>query len=332
MPAWTRLLFGISLAFLLFPLLISCTRGETFSETRSLMGTYITLTVDAPSRAAADPAVAAAFAELERLEGLFSRWIPESELSRLNRQAYLEPVAVSPELLELSRTALEIAAMTDGAFDPTIGPLVKLWRVSRRKVPPTPGEIAAARRLVDYRAVRIEGNRIRFLKKGLSFDLGGIAKGYAADRAVAVLKDHGIRSGIVAVAGDVRVFGGALRGKPWRVGIQDPRGDGLVAWAELSEKAVSTSGDYERFFMYDGVRYHHLIDPRTGLPARGLQGLSVFHETAVMGDGLATGLFALGPKEAQKKIEEKGLAAVWIDENGLLSMSFEARSIVHKAD
>lgn len=318
--------------FLLLLCLAGCEQApSTYKNTRPLMGTYITITVTADSSGQAEKTIEAGFLEVERLEALLSLWRPDSELSRVNATAFDGPVEVSSELLDISRKSLEIAQLTDGAFDPTIGPLVQLWNVTESQAPPDPEDIERARLLVDYRNVVIKGNKIRFLKKGITFDPGGIAKGYTADRVVAVLKSMGIQSGIVAIAGDIKVFGGGEEGQkkdPWQVGIQNPRGEGLIASVELSDGAISTSGDYERYFIFEGRRYHHLLDPATGYPAEGIQGVSVLHEQGVSCDGLATGLFVLGPERAKKKMEEMNLAGVIVTETGEIYVSPAARQRV----
>ena len=323
--AWLPLL-ALLLGGGLFP--AGCSRMESYRETRPLMSTYVSVTLLARDRRTASAAMEAAFAEVSRLEGVFSIWEPGTELSRVNARAAREPVALSADVLELSTRALEMAARTDGAFDPTIGPLVRLWRVTRRRRPPPEAEIEAARRLVGFRNVRLEEGRIRFLRDGVLFDPGGIAKGFTADRVVALLEERGIAGGVVAVAGDVRVFGGRRRGRPWRVGIRAPRGEGLLGWVELEDGAVSTSGDYERYFEYGGVRYHHLIDPRTGRPARGFRSVTVIAEDAVTADALATGLFVMGPGKARRKAGRERIRAVFVDEQGRVWASEAAQPIL----
>jgi len=297
-----------------------------------MMGTYVTITMMAESKGDAARAMEAGFSEVERLEKLLSTWRDDSELSRVNAEAWAAPVKVSAEVLELSEKAMDIARMTDGAFDPTMGPLINLWKVTRRSSPPSQKEIDESRSLVGYQNVVIENGSIRFLKKGMSFDLGGIAKGYTADKVVSVLKNRGIKSAIVAVAGDVKVFGGRFREKPWRVGIKHPRNEGLAASVELNDRAISTSGDYERFFVFKGKQYHHLLSPETGFPAEGLMSVSVIHEDGVMCDGLATGLFVLGPDRARRKLEDMKLAGVLIDGQGELYVSTAAKDIVRLED
>ena len=302
--------------------LMGCSPGPaTFEETRSLMGTYISITVLETDRIRAEQAIDKAFSEIRRLEHILSIWQEDTEISRLNRTAQLVPVQVSPEIRLLTEISLEVAARTDGAFDPTIGPLVALWKVTKRKAPPSDEEVLQARQQVDYRKIDLEGDQVKINGEGTTFDFGGIAKGYAADRAVAILKQEGIRAGIVSVAGDIRVFGGEHRGTPWKVGIQNPRGSGLIARLLMDEGCISTSGDYERYFEYEGRRYHHIIDPRTGYPAVGARSVSVLGTEAVYCDGLATGFFVLGPEAGLARMEEQGIAGLIVGSDGKPHMS-----------
>lgn len=292
-----------ALAFAL--LLWGCAREDSlYKETRTMMGTYVTITVERSGlpEILARAAARDAFAEIERVDRLMSTYKPESELSEVNLRAGEGPVRVDPELAETVGRALDVSRMTDGGFDPTIGPLVKLWGIaSKDERVPAKGEIEDALGLVDYRQVEVDlgASTVEINKKGMSIDLGGIAKGYAADRAVEALEKAGVTAGIVAVAGDLRLFGKRADGSPWRIGIQHPRDkDGLIARLGLTDAATSTSGDYERYFMKDGVRYHHIIDPRTGYPARGLVSVSVIAGSSWLADSLATGLFVMGPEKA----------------------------------
>ncbi len=309
-------------AGIMLGVLVGCSAGPaTFEETRSLMGTYISITVVETERNRAEQAIDKAFSEIRRLEHILSIWQEDTEISLLNRTAQRVPVQVSEEIRRLTETSLEVAARTDGAFDPTIGPLVALWKITKRKVPPSDEEVLQARRQVDYRKVDLEGDRVKINGEGTTFDFGGIAKGYAADRAVAVLKQEGIRAGIVSVAGDIRVFGGADRGTPWKLGIQNPRGPGLIARLLMDDGCISTSGDYERYFEYEGRRYHHIIDPRTGYPAAGARSVSVLGTESVYCDGLATGFFVLGPDAGLARMNEQGIAGLIVGSDGKLRMS-----------
>jgi len=292
----------------LFALLLAASacsgRPESYSKTRVIMGTYVTITAergDLPeilTRAA----VFDAFAEIERVDRLMSTYKQDSQLSEINRQAGIRPVKVDPEVMQAVKDALEVSRMTAGGFDPTVGPLVRLWGIGHEGARvPAPDEIKKALAVVNYKDVAVDAgaSTVYLTRKGMYLDLGGSAKGYASDRAVDVLKSKGIKGGIVAVAGDVRLFGSRSDSRPWGVGIQHPRDKGgLLAKLELTDAAVSTSGDYERFFIKDHTRYHHIFDPSTGYPAKGLMSLTVVAKEASLADPLTTGLFVLGPDKA----------------------------------
>lgn len=312
MPNVRSIHAGRSLAYVLVAALIaaalslpSCTGGGTpYKETRTVMGTYVTITAarDGLPEEAVRAAVGKAFGEIERVDALMSTYKPESELSRVNKHAGMGPVKVDPEVADTVGMALDIARETGGAFDPTVGPLVKLWGIaSKGGRVPSPGDIEATLGLVDYTQVVVDwqASTVFIKKPGMSMDLGGIAKGYASDRAAESLVKSGIPGGIVAVAGDLKLFGTHEDGTGWAVGIQHPRDKSKVmARFELSDRAISTSGDYERYFIKDGIRYHHIIDPRTGYPARGFMSVSVLSQASYMADSLATGLFVMVPDKA----------------------------------
>ncbi|MGA2193136.1 MAG: FAD:protein FMN transferase [Nitrospirota bacterium] len=269
------------------------------------MGTYVTITADADGKTDEEvrSAVDAAFGEVTRVDVLMSTYKPESQLNEINAHAGISPVKADPEVIENVKDAVYVAAVTGGAFDPTVGPLVKLWKIGSENARlPSPGEIERAKALVDYRQIKIdeEQGTIFIAKKGGSIDLGGIAKGYASDRAVESLKKSGIKGGIVACAGDLKVFGLRPDGRPWRVGIRHPRDkEALLAKVDLTDAATSTSGDYERYFIKDGVRYHHIIDPSTGYPARGLISVTVIAKESWRADAMCK-LFVMGPEKGYK--------------------------------
>jgi thiamine biosynthesis lipoprotein len=280
------------------------------------MDTLVTITVVSDSRQEADEALEAAFDEIRRLEELLSFWTEDSEIAAIYQNAGVRPVSVSPETLEVVERSLHIAEKTGGAFDPTVGPVMRLWDFREKRMP-TEKEIEGKLGLVDYRKVVVdrENSTVYLEVKGMSFDTGGIAKGYAVDRAVELLRKHGMESGLVAIAGDIRGFGP----RTWRIGIRDPRGEGdedVMAALELKDGAVSTSGDYERYFVLGGKRYHHLLYPKTGLPARGLWSATVIADEAVLTDGFSTGIFVLGPDRGLALIESLGMEAVVVAEGG----------------
>jgi thiamine biosynthesis lipoprotein len=259
----------------------------------------------ADDSATAERAADAAFAEIHRLENRLSTWIPSSDLSRVNAAAGVEPVVVGPEAFELVRRSLAIAELTGGAFSVTVGPAVQLWNVTEGGDVPTPEALDALRPLLDPGQVRLDAAHLTIFltRHGMRLDVGGIGKGYAADRAAEVMRKAGGRAGVVALSGDIKTFG-RQDGGPFRVGIQHPRRAGaLLGTVELENEAISTAGDYERYFERDGVRYHHILDPGTLQPARACQSVTIIAEEGVMADGLDTGIFVMGPERGMALIE-----------------------------
>lgn len=278
-------------------------------EARRLsMGSELHLTAWAVDPAAANAAFGAVFEEFERLEALLSVWREGSDVQRINASAGREPVPVRAETRDVLRAAARISEWTDGKFDITFGALADVWKFDHdqdNRVP-TPAEIAAHVPLVNYRAVVVDEERgTAFVSKpGMRVHLGGIGKGFAVDRAVAILRAAGLRDFLIQAGGDLYV-GGRAGAEPWRLGIQDPRGPGGTSFAtiELSDATFSTSGDYERYFERDGVRYHHILDPATGAPARGCRSVTIVTRDATVADGLSTGVFVLGPERGMALVE-----------------------------
>lgn len=285
------------------------------------MDTLVTINVVFPSQDSAEKAIDAALSEIEKLERLSNFFSPESEISLLNKNAGISEVKVSPEIVDILDKALFTSGNTKGAFDVTIGPLITLYDFYK-KIKPDERAIKKNLPLVNYRDLIInrDNSTVFLRKKGMLIDLGGIAKGYAADRAVEVLKKHGINAGLVSVAGDIKTFGRKPDGKPWKVGIRNPRprgsDDDIMVTIELTDMAISTSGDYERSFISDGKRYHHLLDPKTGYPAGGCQSVSVITEEGAFTDSFSTGVFILGPEKGIKVLEEMGFDGIIVDSQG----------------
>jgi thiamine biosynthesis lipoprotein len=285
-----------------------------------LFGTQVDLTVRGPSRAQAERGLEACFQEMKRIQTLMNVHAEDSEISRLNRDANEEWVKADPELYSLIQRALEISKASQGAFDCTVGPLVKIWRDARAKgLPPSIDEIKPQLNRVGYTYVALDpqGEKIRFLKKGMSLDLGGIAKGYALDAGKKALLREGIRQALLNAGGDVLALGGKGR-LPWKVGIQDPRDrDSIMGILEVRDEAVVTSGDYERFFMHDGHRYHHILDPITGYPAERSMSVTVVGPRAEEADALATAAFVMGARDGLALIENTpGFEGLIMDHNG----------------
>jgi thiamine biosynthesis lipoprotein len=288
------------------------------------MGTAVEITLLGEDEESAQKAALRAFQEIKRIEYLMSPWIESSDVSRINRSAGSDGVRVSPETVEVIKRAQEVSKLSDGAFDITVGPLVQLWRKAREEgKPPEMEEVKEALNLVNFRNLKIlYGGKISLGKKGMNIDLGGIAKGYAVDRAFELLKGLGFRNLVVNAGGDLRV-GGSKPDGPWSIGIQHPRDpEKIIARISLSDAAMATSGDYEKFFIHQGKRYHHILNPENGFPAEGCQSVTVFHKEATTADALATAIFALGPEKGYALCQRlEGVDCLIVDRDGKFTFS-----------
>src|SRR5262245_46377267 len=271
-------------------------------RSRMSMGSSLELSAWTSKEAAALQAFDAVFAEFDRLESLMSVWRDGSDIQRLNAAAGERPVPVSRDVREVLGFARQVSEWTGGKFDVTFGALSDLWRFDHDQDNriPDPDEVRRRLPLIDYRKLAIDARAgTAFLeRKGMRAHLGGIGKGYAIDRGVAILHGRGLRDFMIQAGGDLYA-GGLKDGRPWRLGIQDPRGpaDRIFASLELTDRTCSTSGDYERFFIANGRRYHHIIDPATGEPSQGTRSVTIVTDRAVIADGLSTGVFLLGARD-----------------------------------
>lgn len=273
------------------------------------MGTLLRLTASTADRAATDAAFTEVFADFDRLDSLLSVWKPGSDVLRLNDAAGNHAVPVSRDTREVLRIGRQVSEWTDGAFDVTFGALTGLWKFDAQDKDgsvPDPQAVGAKLPLVNYRNLVVDDSAgTAFLTaKGMRVHLGGIGKGYAVDRAANILRSRGLRDFMIQAGGDLYV-GGFKDGRPWRLGIRDPRGaeDRLFATVELTDGTFSTSGDYERFFLRDGRRYHHILDLTTGQPARASRSVTLVTNKAVIADALAKGVFILGPVRGLALVE-----------------------------
>lgn len=272
--------------------------AEWLGDTRAMMGTEVSVHLwhDDPEDGLA--VVEEAFAEVARIEGLMSTYIEDSEISAINRSAADEPVAAGDELIQLILRSLDISMLTHGAFDITYDSVGQHYDFRERRRPDAE-TIQQELGRIDYRLVEVDrlAGTVRFLSPGVRINLGGIAKGYAVEKAVSLLRSRGILHGIVTAGGDTRLLGDRL-GQPFMVGIRDPRRDDEIALTmPLEDEAISTSGDYERYFEEDGKRYHHIIEPATGLPAGGVHSATIVGPDAVLTDALSTSVFVLGVEQ-----------------------------------
>ncbi len=283
-------------------------RLKLFEYRRLLMDTDVSLQIYTGGPGKACRIQENIFAEMERLEKLLSYTLASSDVAGINRSAGEKPVKVSPETAEVIQKALSCARLSEGAFDPTIAPLLETWGfLGERYRLPAPAEIETAAALVDYRLIEgdFAAGEIFLPEPGMALDLGGIAKGYIVDRGLDLLSRAGIGHALINAGGDVGILGPKPEGSPWRIGVKHPRREGdLIAVIPWSKRgAVVTSGDYERFFEVEGVRYHHVLDPRTGYPARALLSATVAAPTAAEADALATALLVLGPQRGLALVE-----------------------------
>lgn len=282
------------------------------------MGTEVRVELWAEDARAGSDAITAVMDEMRRIDREMSPYKPDSELSRLNARAAREAVTVSAELFDLVKKSLWFSRESGGAFDITFSSVGYLYDY-RRYQHPTQAEIEAALPGVNFRHVMLDelAGTIRFARTGVRIDLGGIGKGHAVDRSIDLLRARGIKHAIVTAGGDTRVLGDR-RGRPWNVGIRDPRNRGkVIALVPLSNEAISTSGDYERYFVEKGVRYHHIINPRTGKSATGVRSATIIGPDATTTDGLSTSVFVMGVRDGMQFVNRmKGIEAVIVDDRG----------------
>jgi thiamine biosynthesis lipoprotein len=289
---------------------------------KPMMATLVAITARGCNAEALEANVREAFAEMERLAGILSEWDPRSATSRVNDKAGIAPVDVPPELEEVLRASEETSRLTSGAFDATWAALAPLWKFDG-KVPrlPPAEKVKRQRVLVDHRHLVLDGaaHTAYLERSGMRIGLGGIAKGYIAQAAADLLVSRGVRDLLVAASGDI-----AARGRngdrPWTVAVRNPDG-GVLATVDLHDESISTAGDYERSFVIDGCRYHHILDPRTGYPARGTRSVTVIAPRGVLADGLDTGLLVMGAERGAPVAAAAGVAAVFVDEGGQLHFS-----------
>ena len=326
---WENVIISLCAATLIF----SCSGSPKTSlhkSSRIHMGTLVEVSVSGPGRAA-EAAAKAILDEIGRVENLTS-FHKASELQKINEAAGISPVRTDQELLELIGESLRFAEQTSGAFDPTIGPVTRLWQFSGAGHPrvPSEAEILEALSKVGWRRVRIDrtAGTVFLPEPGMALDLGGIAKGYALDRVEKVAKNMNVSSGLVNIGGDILAVGEKGPGRPWRVGIQDPRNaSGIKAVVKLKDRVILTSGDYERFLEVNGRRYHHVLDPKTGYPASELQSVTLLTDNGMTAPAAA--VFVLGVEKGLKYIESiPGLEGFLIDSDGSIHQSPGAAAMI----
>jgi thiamine biosynthesis lipoprotein len=270
----------------------------------AIMGTNIDVEVWHDDAKAGNAAIDAVMDEMRRIDNLMSHYKPESQISQINSRAYRAPVVVDQELFDLIGQAIHFSEITEGAFDITYASVGYLYDY-RKHIKPTETQIKAALPAVNFRNLLLDPktHSVRFEHEGMRIDLGGIAKGYAVDRCIGLLQARGVQHAVVTAGGDTRIIGDRF-GRPWIVGIRHPDDkEKVIMRLPLIDTAMSTSGDYERFFDENGVRYHHIIDPKTGHSASKVRSATILGPTAMQTDGLSKTAFVLGADEAIKIIE-----------------------------
>ncbi len=284
-------------------------------DEQAKMGTRIVVQLWHPDAEEGRRLVAAAMAEFDRIEALMSTYREDSEISRVNRHAAERPIPVSEELYDIVRQSIEVSRLTQGAFDITYESVGYLYAFRERQAP-TDAQVDARIDAVDYQHLLLdsEARSIAFAMEGVRINLGGIGKGYACDRAVDLIRRAGVEHALVSAGGDTRLLGDR-RGQPWVVGIRDPDdADAVVTRLALVDEAISTSGDYERYFEDDGVRYHHILDPATGRPSEGVRSVTIIGPDGTRTDALSTSVFVMGADAGLELIERlPGYEAIVID-------------------
>ena len=312
--------FRIFTILLLFPLVAT---ADWLREEAAIMGTAISVELWHPDADQGRALIRHVMDEMHRIDDLMSTYKPDSELSRVNARAAEEPVTVSNELLTLIERALEFSEITHGAFDITYASAGQYYDYRQGRKPDSK-QLAEALPAINFHHVRLnsEHSTVQFLQPGVRIDLGGIAKGHAVDRSITMLLAAGVSNALISAGGDTRVIGSHWD-HPWKIGIRDPRdADGIVSMIPLEDAAISTSGDYERFFEEDGVRYHHILNPGTGDSSREVHSTSIIGSNATDTDALSTSVFVMGVDNGLNLVNSlPDIEAIIIDNRGRMHYS-----------
>ena len=309
---------------LLLPSCVACAPKEV-SRSDFVLGTLCSIRlVGGGDEALLDKA----FGRLREIEDELSVNKPGSRIDAVNEAAGVKAVVAGYDAMAILKRDLELSAWSDGAFDPSVGPLVKLWGIGTDHARlPAPEEIKAAKALVGWKDIVLDEDKgTAFLKrKGMALDLGSTTKGFAADEIAAIVRAAKVKGAVIDLGGNVYVVGSRPDGKPWRIGLQDPFSGERGAYlgvASLSDKTMVTSGVYERYFIKDGVRYHHILDTRTGRPVdNGLMSVTIVTPKSFDADGFTTTIFALGRERGMALAAEKGVDVIVVDKNRKIYMS-----------
>jgi thiamine biosynthesis lipoprotein len=305
--------------------------NSVFKKELKLMGNHFEISAVANNEKRAFESIEAGIHEIQRIERLLTTFNENSETSLINRNAGITPVTVSSETFSLIERSIRISQLTQGAFDISYGSIDKqLWNFDT-SMKALPDKRTAKRmvRLINFRNIILDkkNNNVFLKEKGMRIGFGGIGKGYAAERAKSIMKNSGTDSGIVNASGDLTAWGLQPDGKPWTIGIANPDlSDELFSYIEITDMAVATSGNYEKFILIDGKKYSHTIDPRTGLPVTGIKSVTIITTNAEIADAMATPLIVMGVKAGLDMINQmKNIEAIIIDDNNVIHRSVNIR-------
>jgi len=299
---------------------------EIFKRTLKLMGSRFDISVVSNSQSEADAYIEDAVNEITRIENLISSWKPDSQTSSINKKAGILPVVVDKELFNLIKRSIDISKLTQGAFDISYASMDKIWKFDGSMTElPSPEVIKSSVAKVAYENIVLnEENSSVYLKiEGMKIGFGAIGKGYAADRAKALLIEKGVTSGIINASGDMNTWGKQPNGETWKIAITNPLNKGKVfALLPIDNRAIVTSGNYEKFVKFNNIRYSHIIDPRTGYPSIGIISVSVIAPKAELADALATSIFVMGKEVGLNFINQlEGIECIIISEDGRIHYS-----------
>ena len=315
---------NIILLLLLFSL--STSAQENFKRTLILMGSRFDITVVASNEKEGNEYIDSAIFEITRIEKLISSWDLNSETSLINKHSGIKPIKVDKELFDLIERSIAISALTNGAFDISYASMDRIWNYdgSMREMP-SEEEISNSIKKVGYQNISIDKEaQTVFLKlKGMKIGFGAIGKGYAADKAKALLIEKGVKAGIINASGDLNAWGKQADGSDWMVAITNPLNKNKVfSWLPINDSAIVTSGNYEKFISFDGIRYSHIIDPRTGYPSTGIISTSIMTSNAELADAISTSVFVMGVETGLDFINQlKGVDCIIIDEENKIHIS-----------
>lgn len=297
--------FTISLLFFTF-----CTLAQVQeTKTANLMGSVFQITIVDKDSSSAQENIQKAIAEIERIENLISEWRPETQISQVNQNAGIKPVKADREVFEITKKGILFSKITSGAFDISIVAMDRVWKFdgSMEKLP-SKKSIKKSVKNVNYKYIILDSinSTIYLSKKGMKIGFGSIGKGYAADKGRQLMQSLGIKGGIINAAGDISTWGTQLDGQPWKIGVYNPfeTGETIAVLAFSTNKAVTTSGTYEKYAEIDGKRYSHIINPKTGFPSMGITSVTIIGENAEMCNGFSTSILVLGLKKGLKLIKK----------------------------